>query len=295
MTDSGFLRTPPWVERIVDAALDEDAAFADATTTALIPRNLLGGATIRAKAEGVLAGGGVAAAVFRRVDPSVTYRGLLKDGDALESGSAIAEIEGLVWSILVSERTALNFLQRLSGIATETRRYAKAVRGYDARIVDTRKTTPGLRELEKQAVRAGGGYNHRRNLADGVLIKDNHIRALSGEGLGLGEVIARARERIVHTNKIEIEISDLVQLEEALVAGADVVMLDNMGLEDMAIAVRLVNGRTITEASGGITLDNVREVAATGVDLISVGALTHSAAALDIALDLVDRPAGGER
>jgi nicotinate-nucleotide pyrophosphorylase (carboxylating) len=288
MTDAGSPATPPWVEQVVDTALAEDSAFADVTSTALIPRDLAGCARIVAKADGVLAGVDVAVAVFRRVDPAAAFRGLMRDGDALSSGSVVAEVEGPLWSILVAERTALNFLQRLSGVATETRRYVEAVRGHHARIVDTRKTTPGLRELEKRAVKSGGGHNHRRNLADGVLIKDNHIRALAADGIGVGGAVAMARDRTAHTNKIEVEVADLAQLEEALDAGAEVVMLDNMGIRDMAAAVEMADGRAITEASGGVTLDDVRDVAATGVDLISVGALTHSAPALDIALDLVE-------
>ena len=186
-----------------------------------------------------------------------------------------------------AERTSLNFVQRLSGIATETRRYVDAVKGLDARIVDTRKTTPGLRKLEKYAVvTMGGGQNHRRNLADGILIKDNHIEAMELRGLGIGDVVRRALAGAPHTIKVEIEVETIEQLEEVLDAGADLVLLDNMGVEQMAEAVKVAAGRAVLEASGGITLETVREIAETGVDIISVGALTHSARALNVGLDM---------
>ena len=224
---------------------------------------------------------------FRRVDPGLDLRVLISDGSALAPEGFIAEIEGAVASILKAERTAVNFLQRLSGIATETSRFVREVAGYRAAILDTRKTTPGLRKLEKYAVRVGGGKNHRYNLGDGILIKDNHIKAGSSRGLGLAEVVRMARERAPHTLKVEVEVEEMGQVKEALDAGADVLLLDNMGLEQMSEAVELARGRAQTEASGGISLQHVRAVAATGVDLISVGALTHSARALDISLDLV--------
>jgi nicotinate-nucleotide pyrophosphorylase (carboxylating) len=191
-----------------------------------------------------------------------------------------------VASILKAERTALNFLQHLSGIATETARYVDAVSGTKAIITDTRKTIPGLRLLEKYAVRAGGGRNHRLNLGDGVLIKDNHLAALRSSGVGLGEAVKQARERAPRTMKIEVEVESVKQAQEALSAGADIIMLDNMNVKDMRRVVKLVQGRALLEASGGITLDNVRSVAEAGVDLISVGALTHSAKALDISLEV---------
>ena len=195
-------------------------------------------------------------------------------------------VSGSVASILKAERTAVNFLQRLSGIATQTRRYVDAVKSYPAQIVDTRKTTPGLRKLEKYAITMGGGRNHRQNLADGILIKDNHIEALALQGLGIGDVVRKALAGASHTIKVEIEVETLEQLEEVLDAGADLVLLDNMSVERMSEAVRIASGRAILEASGGINLDTVAQVAATGVDIISVGALTHSATALDFGLDM---------
>jgi nicotinate-nucleotide pyrophosphorylase (carboxylating) len=228
--------------------------------------------------------------VFARVDPSLKFRALLHDGDKLQRGTEIAAIEGKVGSILRGERVALNFLQRLSGIATETSRYVEAVRGTKARIVDTRKTTPGLRFLEKYAVKAGGGQNHRVHLGDGILIKDNHLAALRARGLDLKAVIDLAKKNAPHTLKIEIEVTTVAEAGEAVEAGADIIMLDNMSVEEMRRAVKSMGGRVLVEASGGVTLENVKSVAETGVDLISVGALTHSVKALDISLELETLP-----
>jgi nicotinate-nucleotide pyrophosphorylase (carboxylating) len=283
------------IDEVVERALAEDLGGGDPTTDALIAPDLLGRATVVAREEGVLAGVEVAAAVWRRVDPAVDVNVLLPDGSALRphhggagaEGDAIAVLEGPVASILKGERTALNFLQRMSGIATEAARYVEAVAGYDARILDTRKTVPGLRALDKYAVRVGGGTNHRRNLADGVLIKDNHIAAMRGSGLTLRDTVERARAAAPHTLKIEVEVEDLGDVGEALEAGANILLLDNMSIDQMVEAASMARGRALTEASGGISLRNVGAVAATGVDLISVGALTHSVRALDIGLDLV--------
>jgi nicotinate-nucleotide pyrophosphorylase (carboxylating) len=193
-----------------------------------------------------------------------------------------------VASLLKAERTAVNFMQHMSGIATQTQRYVKAVEGHPVRIVDTRKTTPGLRFLEKYAVRMGGGQNHRQNLGDGILIKDNHIDALRGDGMSLGDVVKKAIREASHTIRVEVEVETLEQLDEALDAGAGIILLDNMDVEQMTIAVQIAKGKAFTEASGGITLETVRAVAATGVDIISVGALTHSVLALDISMDMLD-------
>ena len=277
----------PETESLIDRALAEDLGAGDPTTDILVPPDLAGRANLVAKAPGVLAGTEVSLAVFSRVDPALSCAPMLRDGDPLEPGSVIAAVEGPVASILKAERTALNFVRRLSGVATETSRYVAQAAGYPARIVDTRKTTPGLRSLEKQAVRAGGGHNHRQNLGDGILIKDNHLHALRGQGLSLADVIERARQRAPHTLRIEVEVEDLAEVEEALDAGAEIILLDNMAVPDVAAAVRLAKGRAVTEASGLIDLATVRSVAATGVDLISVGALTHSSNALDIGLDLL--------
>ena len=275
------------IEAVVDRALAEDLGAGDPTTESIIAPDSHGRGVIVARSHGVLAGVDVACLVFERVDSSVEFKTLKADGSKLEPESFLAEVEGSLSSILRAERTTLNFLQHLSGIATETARYVKAVEGYPARILDTRKTVPGLRVLEKYAVRVGGGRNHRMNLGDGILIKDNHIIAAGRSGLDLGDVVKKARESAPHTLKIEVEVENVDQAREALDAGADILLLDNMGLEQMAEAVRLAQGRALTEASGGIKLENVMDVAATKVDLISVGSLTHSARALDLSLDLL--------
>ena len=276
----------PDVQALIDQALTEDQTFNDPTTGTIIPRDLGGSGVIRSKADGVLAGVEVALAVFRRVDPELRAEALMEDGSTIAPGDAVARVEGSAASILMAERPALNFLQRMSGIATDTSRYVKVVEGSRSKIVDTRKTAPGLRYLDKYAVRAGGGGNHRMNLADGILVKDNHIAALASRGLSLRETVKLALERASHTIKVEVEVTNLEELEEALDAGAHIIMLDNMSVEVMRRAVEIVNGRAVIEASGGINLDTVRAVAETGVDLISVGSLTHSVKALDLSLDL---------
>lgn len=277
---------PPEVYQLIDMALSEDQAFNDPTTQALVPASTRGVGVIRSKATGILAGAEVAATVFRRLASGITVEHLIRDGAALSPGDDVLRVEGTAAGILRGERVALNFLQRMSGIATTTNRYVQAVEGCNARIVDTRKTVPGMRYLDKYAVRMGGGHNHRQHLADGVLIKDNHIQALRAGNLGLTETIQLALDRAPHTVKVEVEVETLDGVREAVEAGADIIMLDNMPLETMRQAVDVVNGRALVEASGGITWDTVREVAETGVDLISIGALTHSAAALDMSLDL---------
>ena len=274
------------IEPIVSNALAEDLASGDITTESLIRSALKGKASILVKRDGVMAGINVAKEVFRQVDASLRFKALVKDGAKVRKGEIVAIVEGKVSSILKAERTSLNFLQHLSGIATETARYVEAVSGTGAVIMDTRKTIPGMRLLEKHAVRVGGGRNHRLNLADGILIKDNHLVTLHSCGIGLGEAVEKARQRVSRTMKVEVEVNSVKQANEALSAGADIIMLDNMKLEDMRKAVKLVKGRALLEASGGITLDNVRSIAETGVDLVSVGALTHSARALDISLEL---------
>ncbi len=286
---------PPTTADVVKTALEEDLLAGDATTESLVPEGLEGRAVIVPKAEGVLAGVGAAIEVFRQVDRETEFRPSLADGSPLKpmdshagrEGDVIAEVRGRVASILRAERTALNFLQHLSGIATTTRKYVDAVRDYDAKILDTRKTVPGLRALEKHAVAAGGGTNHRLNLADGVLIKDNHIAALRRNGTSLAEIVRRARTNVPHTLRVEVEVENLDEVAEALEGGAEILLLDNMEAKDMALAVEISRGRAKTEASGGVTLGNVREVAQTGVDFISVGALTHSVQALDISLELM--------
>ena len=277
---------PPEVYRLIDSAVAEDQTFNDPTTLAVVPSEVRGVGMLRAKADGVLAGVDVALEVFRRVDPNLDARALLSDGSRLFSGSDIAVVSGPAGPILRAERIALNFLQRMSGIATATNRYVEAVGGLNSRIVDTRKTAPGHRYLDKYAVRMGGGQNHRLNLADGILIKDNHIQANRFREMGLAQVIGLALERASHTIKVEVEVETLDQVREAVDAGAHIIMLDNMSVDLMREAMALIDGRAVVEASGGINMDTVRAVAETGVDLISIGALTHSVAALDISLDL---------
>jgi len=285
--------TPFDIDQVVERALTEDLSAGDPTTDGLIPPELQGRALVIAKAHGVLAGSALAEAVWNRVDSDLLVTFLLPDGSALHAsdpgrgiaGDVIAQIDGPMAAILKGERTALNFMQRLSGIATETRRYVDAVKAYPAVILDTRKTVPGLRNLDKYAVTAGGGKNHRRNLGDGILMKDNHIAAAASYGLTLGQAIARLRKIAPHAMKIEVEVEDLAQVDEALAAGAEILLLDNMTGEMMVESVKRAKGKALTEASGNIVLENVAEVAATGVDMISVGALTHSVKALDLSLD----------
>ena len=273
------------VEQVIENALAEDLASSDVTTEALIPPDLEGRAVILVKEDGVLAGMEVAQAVFRHVDPALRVEVLIQDGVRVRKGNEVAIINGKVASILRAERTALNFLCRLSGVATETARYVAAVEGCKARITDTRKTTPGMRMLEKYAVRMGGGQSHRLHLGDWVLIKDNHLAALPA--VGLKEAIERARQS--SPLKVEVEVGSLAEAEAALDASADIIMLDNMAVEEIKQVVELARGRALIEASGGITLENVFQVAETGVDLISVGAITHSAKALDLSLELETR------
>jgi len=268
------------LDRLIDHALAEDIHTGDITTRALLPDRCPAAGRFVAKENFVLAGLFVASRVFQRLEGPVEFSGRFGEGAVVEAGAVIATLRGDAADLLMGERVALNLLQRLSGIATITARYVEEVRGTKARIVDTRKTTPGLRELEKYAVRAGGGFNHRTGLYDGVLIKENHITAAGG----IGAAISRARTAIPHTLKIEIETENLGQVEEALAAGADIIMLDNMSLDDMAAAVAIVAGRVPLEASGGVTLERVRSIAGTGVDIISVGALTHSPRAVDISM-----------
>ena len=277
---------PPDVYALIDAAVAEDQTFTAPTTQAVVSPEIQGTGMLRAKAVGVLAGVDVAIAVFQRVDPTLEVKAILQDGAPLSPGDDIAVVRGSAAGILRAERIALNFMQRMSGIASDTNRYVQAVDGLNARIVDTRKTAPGHRYLDKYSVRMGGGYNHRLNLADGILIKDNHIQANRIREMGLKDVIQLALARASHTIKVEVEVESMEQVKEALEAGAHIIMLDNMSVPDMADAMKVIGDQAIVEASGGITYDTVRAVAETGVDLISIGALTHSVEALDISLDL---------
>jgi len=273
-------------DAIIDLALDEDTGYGDITSEALIPQDLTGKASVLVKEKGVLAGIGVAGRVFLRLDPSLEIDILIQDGTAVKSGDIAATVVGSVISILKAERVALNFVQRLSGIASLTALYVAETRGQNAKIVDTRKTTPGMRLLEKYAVRMGGGYNHRLHLGDAVLIKDNHIAALRAMGVSLKDIVARAKENVPAGTIIEVEATGIREAAGASKAGADIIMLDNMGVKEMRQVVNKVAGQAKLEASGGITLEKVRQVAMTGVDIISIGALTHSFQALDISLEM---------
>jgi nicotinate-nucleotide pyrophosphorylase (carboxylating) len=274
------------VKRLIRRAIAEDRIRQDITTKTLIPRVQKGKAFMMAKARGIIAGIEIARQVFLEVDSKLKITINIKDGTEVKPGDTMATIEGNISSILKAERVALNFLQRLSGIASETNRYVQAVKGLPVHVMDTRKTTPGLRSLEKYAVRVGGGVNHRMHLADGILIKDNHLSALRGTGLNLQEITVKARQKVAPELKIEVEVRTPEEAAQAAEAGADIVLLDNMNIEETRRAVALVKGRALIEASGGITLENVRAVAETGVDRISVGAITHSAKVLDISLEL---------
>ena len=274
------------VNAIVDLALTEDTSHGDVTSEALIPPELQGKASVLVKAPGILAGGEIARKVFFRVDPSLEVELLIKDGTRVNPGDIVATISGKVISILKGERVALNFLQRLSGIASQTARYVAETQGCKARIVDTRKTTPGLRTLEKYAVRMGGGQNHRLHLGDAVLIKDNHLAALRAQGMTLKDIVARAKQNAPQGITIEIEVNTAQEAMEAANAGADIIMLDNMSPDEMRSVVDSLPRGVKTEASGNITLDNVRAAAMSGVDIISIGALTHSSKALDLSIEL---------
>ncbi len=268
------------LDKILLNALEEDLGNGDITTLSVIPPENKAHGKYIAKESGVLCGVGVAKRVYELIDETVDFKTYYNDGDFVEKGTIIAEVKGLAISLLSGERVGLNLMQRLSGIATRTAEAVKAVEGTNARVTDTRKTTPGIRALEKYAVRVGGGSNHRFNLADGVLIKDNHIAAAGS----ITNAVQRARKNAHHMLKIEVEIETFEQLNEALEVGADIIMLDNMNEEDMTKAVKIINGRAISEASGNMGERDLAKVAATGVDLISIGALTHSVHSMDISL-----------
>lgn len=268
-------------ERLIDLWLTEDIGCCDLTVQLMIDAEATGRFAMNARQEMVVAGIDVAASVFRRYDPRLSVTVSVKDGDKVTKGTVLATIEGPAQSVLTAERTALNILQRMCGIATETARYVAAIAGTNARLIDTRKTTPGLRMLEKHAVSCGGGLNHRLGLDNGVMIKDNHI-AVSG---GIAGAVARARQKLPVLTKIEVECDRLDQVEQAIAAGADVIMLDNMSVEDMRKAVGMIAGRARVEASGGIRFETIRPIAETGVDYISTSRITQSADAVDIGLD----------
>jgi nicotinate-nucleotide pyrophosphorylase (carboxylating) len=269
---------------LIDLALKEDIGAGDITTEILIPPDMETSAVFLSKTDGVLAGIEVAQRVFLKLDLQIKFKVNIQDGTRIKPGDIIAGVRGKARAILTGERVALNFLQRLSGIATQTSEFVARVQDLPVRIIDTRKTTPGFRMLEKYAVRMGGGYNHRFNLSDGVLIKDNHLALLRAAGVSLKEAVVQARQKASKGLKVEVETTNLEEVREAVRAGADIIMFDNMSTEMMRKAVKLLKPGIMSEASGGVNLDNVRAIAETGVNFISIGALTHSSKALDISL-----------
>lgn len=270
------------IDTLIAGCLYEDMGSGDITTDNIVPVGAKTKGIIHAKQAGIIAGMDVAEAVFRQLSRRISFISKVQDGDKVEAGTILAEIQGDARAILTGERVALNFLQRMSGIATQTAHLVEMIQGYSVRIVDTRKTTPGLRLVEKYAVMAGGGYNHRFGLYDAVMIKDNHIKVAGG----IGQAVTATRKKVSHMVKIEVEVEDLEGVAEALTVKADVIMLDNMDVGKMRQAVAMIGGRALVEASGGITEETIVEIARTGVDIISVGALTHSVRALDISLDI---------
>lgn len=274
------------VERIIDLALTEDISHGDITSHIMIPPKLKGNASIIAKACGILAGGDIARRVLLKVEPTLKVNVIIQDGEKIRTGKKVIEFVGSIAGILKGERVALNFMSHLSGIASETAKYISQIKESKAIIVDTRKTIPGLRMLEKYAVRIGGGQNHRLDLGDGILIKDNHIAALRQLGMDIKDIITKARKKAPDRMKIEIETNTFADAVEAAAAGADIIMLDNITPNEMRRIAEAIKGQTKLEASGNINLDSIRAVAMTGVDFISIGAITHSAKAIDFSLEL---------
>ena len=270
------------VDEIIINALKEDMPYGDVTTDAVIDIETNTRAEFLAKEDGVIAGLDIARRVFELLDDKILFMKLVKDGTFVKKGTVVAEIAGNTAAILKGERTALNILQRLSGIASITKEFCNKIEGTNVKIADTRKTTPGLRMLEKYAVKVGGGSNHRFSLSDGVLIKDNHIKAVGG----IKEAVDEVRRNVPHTIKIEVETETLDEVKEALASGADIIMLDNMSINDMKKAVEMAKGKALIEASGNVSLQSVYDVALTGVDIISVGSITHSVKSLDISLKI---------
>ncbi len=270
------------IRPVIDYALNEDIGSGDITTNSLIPAELQARATMVAKSSGIIAGLSVAEYIFRTLDPAIHWKPFIQDGDRISTGELILEISGSYRALLTGERLALNFLQRMSGIATMTNNCVREMENYQTQILDTRKTVPGLRLLDKYAVLMGGGTNHRIGLYDMVLIKDNHIKIAGG----ITAAIAQVKKSIPSTIKLEVEVTNLDEVREALASGADIIMLDNMSLHAMSESVKLINGRAKVEASGNMTLERLKKVAETGVDFISIGALTHSVTAFDISMNI---------
>ena len=266
------------IELIIELALKEDIRTGDVTTDNIVEAGKIAKAHMIAKEDGVIAGLPIAEIIFKKLDDSIEWNPLIREGEKVEKGKAIVQFEGSLRAILTGERTALNFLQRMSGIATETSKYVKVLEGYKTKLLDTRKTVPGLRMLDKYAVKMGGGTNHRVGLFDMVMIKDNHIEAAGG----ITNAVRKVKEGLKEKIQIEVETKNLAEVEIAITSEVDIIMLDNMSIGMMAEAVKLINGRAKVEASGNMTLDRLVQVAETGVDFISVGALTHSVKGLDI-------------
>ena len=275
------------IQHIVQVALEEDLGMGDITSRSLLSQAMSAKAHILSKEPMVVAGMTVAREVFHQIDSKLTVTSHRQDGDQVGENTRLLSISGNAQSLLQAERVALNFLQRLSGISTLTRQFCQAVRNYPAKITDTRKTTPGLRALEKWAVRLGGGYNHRFSLQDGILIKDNHLVVLSAHKIPLSQACRLARQQAPHGLRISVEVETLAQVRQALQGQADIILLDNMSLAKIQQAIKIIQGQAIVEVSGGITMNNIRDVAITGVDIISIGALTHSAPAVDLSMDII--------
>ena len=276
------------IDAVVGAALVEDAPWGDLTSELLIPAAATATARLSAREPGTFAGGAVFAAAMTLTDPAILVELAVGDGDAFEAGDTLATVSGPARSVLQAERVALNFVQRMSGIATLTAAFVREVEHTSARIVDTRKTTPGLRAFERHAVRCGGGRNHRYSLSDAVMAKDNHLAILTQQsGLSLTDALRRVRRELSHTSHLEVEVDRIDQIEPVLAAGVDTIMLDNFSIEELREGVAVVGGRAIVEASGNVSLATVRDIAETGVDVISAGALTHSVRSLDLGLDVV--------
>ncbi|WP_434613024.1 carboxylating nicotinate-nucleotide diphosphorylase [Arthrobacter sp. A5] len=284
--DPGILPEPA-VRKILQAALEEDAPYGDITSAALVPARAMATASLVAREPGIFSGGDVFAAAMRLTDPFAEVELLVADGQAFAAGARLATVTGLAQAVLTAERVALNLTQRMSAIATSTAEYVRAVEGTKARVTDTRKTTPGLRVLERYAVRCGGGHNHRFSLSDAVLAKDNHLAVLTGtDPGGLTKALSGVRARLPHTVHFEVEVDRQDQIEPVLAVGVDTIMLDNFALDELEAGVRQVAGRALVEASGNVNLTTIAAIARTGVDIISVGALTHSVRALDLGLDI---------
>ena len=281
------MMTPDAIASVLRIALLEDAPWGDVTSEMLIPADAVATARLVAREAGVFSGGMVFAATMATVDPGVVVEVALDDGERFAAGDTLATVRGSARSVLRGERVALNLVQRMSGIATETARYVAELVGTSARVVDTRKTTPGLRALERHAVRCGGGHNHRFSLSDAVLAKDNHLAVLASQGIGITEALVGLRAQLSHTTHLEVEVDRADQIEAVILAGVDTIMLDNFSLAELRAGVAQVAGRALVEASGNVSLATIRDIAGTGVDVISVGALTHSVRALDLGLDVV--------